>query len=610
MKIALACDHGGLLLKEALIPFLRSLGHAVEDFGTYSMDSCDYPDYAIAAAQSVAEGDCDRGIVICTTGIGVSIAANKVSGIRCALLSDLDSARMTRLHNDTNMMALGAAIVSRDLAFAIVETWLSTPFSNEDRHRRRIDKMMSCERSQKKKQRRNNQPRRRHNSTLLGKLLTAFISVLLVVSLLLTPIATFITNMTDPAQLVERLFASGVFDSEEPTEDPSAGTEVPTEDVTEAPTEESTQSSTEAGTDPDVNSENTDASTQDDALSTAAEESADIPADGDNLETITEDSTEAPTEEATEAPTEEATEVPTEENTEVPTEESAEAPTEKNTPSYSSAADALFGSLKDMIGSDMMCEDTLNAGLNLPDGSTIDTNKLGNDLLESAAAQALVQAYMTDAINSAAGMEGDPSLTSDSAMSIVTPHIDELTDIVAGCLPEGMEIDRAALEELTLQALEASLPAIVDALPNVGEVVNALGEESPVLGVVLKSLKFIRIGGLRASALLAVVAFAVILCLFRLPGLRGLRCVGVCSMIGAALCGALYLLLSMPMLTAHLEKALDEYGAIISDFSLGFAHEYAVCAVIFGVIGLVFFLGTTILRGFFSALFGAIFSRD
>ena len=117
----------------------------MKDFGTYTEDSCDYPDFAGAAAKAVASGECDKGIVLCTTGIGVSISANKIDGIRCALLSDVWSAKMTRLHNDTNMMALGAGVVSQTLAFQIVDTWLSTPFSGVERHQRRIDKMMALE---------------------------------------------------------------------------------------------------------------------------------------------------------------------------------------------------------------------------------------------------------------------------------------------------------------------------------------------------------------------------------------------------------------------------------------------------------------------------------
>ena len=145
MRIALGCDHGALALKNALIPHLEKQGYEVKDFGTYTPDSCDYPDFAAAAAKAVADGSCDKGIVLCTTGIGVSIAANKIPGIRCALLSDVVSARMTREHNDTNVMAIGAGMVGLLLALQIVDVWLDTPFSNEPRHQRRIDKMMALE---------------------------------------------------------------------------------------------------------------------------------------------------------------------------------------------------------------------------------------------------------------------------------------------------------------------------------------------------------------------------------------------------------------------------------------------------------------------------------
>ena len=145
MKIAIGCDHGALALKNVLIPHLEKKGYEVKDFGTYTLDSCDYPDFAAPAAQAVASGECEKGIVLCTTGIGVSITANKVKGIRCALLSDVMSARMTREHNDTNMMAIGAGVVGQMLALEIVDTWLGTEFSNESRHQRRIDKMMALE---------------------------------------------------------------------------------------------------------------------------------------------------------------------------------------------------------------------------------------------------------------------------------------------------------------------------------------------------------------------------------------------------------------------------------------------------------------------------------
>ena len=145
MKISIGCDHGALALKDKLVAHLQSKGHEIKDFGTDTLDSCDYPDFAAAAAKAVANGECEKGIVLCTTGIGVSITANKIDGIRCALLSDLMTARMTREHNDTNMMALGAGVVGEMLALEIVDTWLSTEFSHNERHQRRIDKVMALE---------------------------------------------------------------------------------------------------------------------------------------------------------------------------------------------------------------------------------------------------------------------------------------------------------------------------------------------------------------------------------------------------------------------------------------------------------------------------------
>ena len=147
MNISIACDHGAVALKNTVAEHLRAQGHEVLDFGTHTTDSCDYPDFAAQAARAVADGRCQRGIVLCTTGIGVSITANKIPGIRCALLHDTLSAKMTRLHNDTNMMALGAGIVGENLALDIVDTWLATEFSGGERHQRRIDKVMALEKA-------------------------------------------------------------------------------------------------------------------------------------------------------------------------------------------------------------------------------------------------------------------------------------------------------------------------------------------------------------------------------------------------------------------------------------------------------------------------------
>ena len=145
MKIAIGCDHGALALKNKMVAHLQAQGHEVKDFGTYTLESCDYPDFAAAAARAVASGVCEKGIVLCTTGISVSIAANKIKGIRCALLSDLMTAEMTRQHNDTNMMAMGAGVVGEMLALKIADIWLGTAFSGDARHQRRIDKVMALE---------------------------------------------------------------------------------------------------------------------------------------------------------------------------------------------------------------------------------------------------------------------------------------------------------------------------------------------------------------------------------------------------------------------------------------------------------------------------------
>ena len=146
MKISLGCDHGAYALKEHVKTYLTDKGYEVVDCGTYSADSCDYPIFAKAAAEQVASGQSERGIVLCTTGIGISISANKVKGIRCALCGDAFSAEMTRRHNDANMLAIGAGIVGKNLAERIVEVFLTTEFEG-GRHQRRVDLMMDIEKN-------------------------------------------------------------------------------------------------------------------------------------------------------------------------------------------------------------------------------------------------------------------------------------------------------------------------------------------------------------------------------------------------------------------------------------------------------------------------------
>ncbi|MGN9135673.1 ribose 5-phosphate isomerase B [Clostridium sp. HCP1S3_B4] len=144
MKIALGADHGGFELKEEIKKHLEEKGFEIKDFGTYSTDSCDYPDYALPVAEAVAKKEFDFGILICGTGIGIGIAANKVPGIRAALCSDTFSAHATRQHNDANILTMGARVVGPGLALDIVDTFLSAKFEG-DRHIKRIAKIAAIE---------------------------------------------------------------------------------------------------------------------------------------------------------------------------------------------------------------------------------------------------------------------------------------------------------------------------------------------------------------------------------------------------------------------------------------------------------------------------------
>lgn len=150
MKIAVACDHGGLNLKKAVVSYVQKLGHQVCDYGTTTTDSCDYPDFALQAAEAVAKGECERGIVVCSSGIGVSIVANKVPGIRCAHCHDLYCAKYTRLHNDANMIAFGEKVIGEGMMQEIVYTFLNTQFEGGERHERRVAKIAEIEKKYNK----------------------------------------------------------------------------------------------------------------------------------------------------------------------------------------------------------------------------------------------------------------------------------------------------------------------------------------------------------------------------------------------------------------------------------------------------------------------------
>ena len=145
MKVAIGCDHGGINLKPVLVDYLQKKGFEFKDFGTFGKESVDYNDYALQVANSVASGECDLGVLICGTGIGMSIVANKVKGIRCGHCHDVFSAKMTRLHNDANVLALGERVVGPGLMLEIVDAFLNTEFSNDERHIRRVNKILEVE---------------------------------------------------------------------------------------------------------------------------------------------------------------------------------------------------------------------------------------------------------------------------------------------------------------------------------------------------------------------------------------------------------------------------------------------------------------------------------
>ncbi|BDF59604.1 ribose-5-phosphate isomerase [Christensenellaceae bacterium] len=150
MKVAFGCDHGGFVLKKEVMEYLEKNGHEVIDFGTNDEKSVDYPTYALDVAECVKEGKADLGILICGTGIGISISANKVPGIRCAAVSDTFTARATRQHNNSNILAMGGRTLGPGLAVDIVDIFLNTPFSGDERHQRRIDGITAIEKKYSK----------------------------------------------------------------------------------------------------------------------------------------------------------------------------------------------------------------------------------------------------------------------------------------------------------------------------------------------------------------------------------------------------------------------------------------------------------------------------
>ncbi len=148
MRVAVGCDHAGYALKGLVVDYLRTRGYEVVDEGTFSEESCDYPDFALKVATKVARGEVERGVLICATGTGMAMAANKVPGVRAAVANDLYTARFSRLHNDANVLAMGARVIGPGLAQAVLEVWMETEFEG-GRHERRLEKMACIERGEK-----------------------------------------------------------------------------------------------------------------------------------------------------------------------------------------------------------------------------------------------------------------------------------------------------------------------------------------------------------------------------------------------------------------------------------------------------------------------------
>ncbi|MBE6983095.1 MAG: ribose 5-phosphate isomerase B [Ruminococcaceae bacterium] len=556
MKVAIACDHGALELKEALIPFIRSLGHSVRDFGTHSSASCDYPDYAAAAALSVADGDCDKGIVLCTTGIGVSIAANKVDGIRCALLSDVESAKMTRLHNDTNMMAMGAAVVSQSLAFSIVETWLSTPFSNEDRHQRRIDKVMDLERGQKKMRqaKRKDVRRCKRSANPISKAINFILCLLLVISLCLLPLANFITNMVDPEKLAQTLIESDILSSflgggEAPeSSEPLSSSDPLSEDSSAGPAKQSRAR----------------AAASEDADNNSSPSGGDLGGMFGNLEVFNE----------------------------------------------------LFGSLGGLLESGIIDTEQLTSGLDI-NPEDLNTEQLLVDLSKSQLVEDLSAKLIKDTMDAA--MSSNPeeyqsTITGESLKETINNNIEDIIVIVQNNLTEEAKanVDPEALKNAVSSAVAAIPTEELDsALENFNpaKTVSTMAQD-PTIGAVLKIVKFVHTGALRAIVLLVIVALCILVAISRLPGIQGITSIGISAFLAGMSCGATYLLLSMPILA----QLFTGPAAFVGDFILpifnSLAETFKVCAVVYSVLGVGTIICTTLLRGFFGRIFDVIFSND
>ncbi len=566
MKIAIACDHESFQLKEALIPYLKKLGHSVSDFGSHSPRPCDYPDYALEAAKAVSSDDCDKGIVLCATGVGASIAANKVKGIRCALANDVSTAKSSRQYQDANMLALGATVVDQTTAFAIVEAWLTTPFSNEDEHQSRIDKIMDSEKKKEKKLtdeinqlkkhrcKKQRTPYRPKYFGILNKAINGILCIILALALLFIPLTEFISDLADPRVLVNALFESGIFEGV--IKDPA--------DIPDATDPDTTDPD---ATDPDTTVASTKHFGGSYGYTAKLDGEEPLPPSIDGTDT--------------------------------------------SSPGFAS----LIESLKDLVNSGLIDEEVLNE--NLGKGVEIDSGKVLKDLEDSEFAKELVGEFVTSVYESALDPEAESTFTEEKVKEIMNNHIGELTTIVNNNLPEGVQLTEDVVQNAVSVALDAALPNVMDVVSDITSTATESLREDPMMGYVIKALNFIRSGALRAVVLLIIIALCIVIAVFRLPGLYGLTTIGISSIFAGMACGCLQLLFGTASIITPLLNNLGGAGGAIDLGAIGnvlvpfvdsLANNFYISAIVFTFLGICLVVGTTIMRGVFGRLFHRIFA--
>ncbi len=581
MKIAIACDHEAFYLKEALIPCLKKLGHSVRDFGTHSLRRCDYPDYALEAALSVSAGDCDKGIVLCATGVGVSIAANKIKGIRCALANDVATAISSRQLQDANMLAIGASMVDEATAFAIAEAWVTTPFSNEDAQQDRIDKIMEYEdmleeekKQQEKERRKQEKERRKQEKELeylrsykrkhkpapyrprrfgfLNKAINGLVCTILILSLLLFPLVSFLTDISDPKTAINTLLNSGILDSL------LGGSSTPEATDPEATDPEIPLPSGAAAPDP----------------TTAGTGFSGTGFSGGRYPSMLADDATVP-------------------------------PEGSGAGAGSMDISSLLGSIQALVDAGVIDEKALKDSLG--EDVDVDMDGVRADFMESDLAKQLVTEYVGSVVDSAVNPDATSAFTEDKVREIMDNHMGELTAIVNNNLTSGSPISEDTIRASVSTAIDAALPAVMDAIPDISGTAQTLIGDNPIFGKVLKVLKFVNSGALRAINLMLILALFAVVALIRLPGLHGLTTIGVAGTISGLSCCGIYLLLTSPATVSFL-GSLDIIGAILTPMLGTLTQSYYTSAIVFSFLGIALVLCTTVLRGIFGRIFHAIFA--